>query len=129
MSRRLTRSWLILRVEGTHKILILKRSKKSRNPGQWDFIGGSSTKRRIDPRKLIRKETIEEIGFVLPYVTRRITVWAKFSIYHYFISTITLKQLKTIELSHEHSAYKIVNVNKLRHMKRLHHSIKIYLNH
>lgn len=127
MSKRLKRAWLILRVKGTNKVLILKRSKKSRNSGQWDFIGGSSRKRRLNPRKLIRKETLEEIGFNLPYITLRLTVIARYSTYYYFTSVITPKELKGIELSHEHKNYDLVSINRLRKIKNKHHSIRIYL--
>lgn len=127
MSKRLRRAWLILRVKGTNKVLILKRSKKSRNSGQWDFIGGSSRKRRLDPRKLIRKESFEEIGFNLPYTTLRLTVVARFSTYYYFTSVITSKQLKKIQLSHEHSDYDLISISRLRKLKNKHHSIRIYL--
>lgn len=125
----ITRSWLILKVKNTNKVVILKRSKSSRNKGQWDFIGGSSNKKRVNPRKLIRKESLEEIGFTLPYITRGLRVVAKYSTYHYFISRITKKELACIELSYEHTQYKLIDINKLRFHKKLHHSIRIYLKH
>lgn len=129
MAKRITRSFLILRVKGTNKVVVLKRSKKSRNSGQWDFIGGSSKKRRVNPRNLIRKESQEEIGFTLPYSTLRLSLVAKYSIYHYFISTITPKQLKDIQLSHEHSKYDLISINKLKLIKKQHNSIKLFLKH
>lgn len=125
----LTRSWLILKVKNTNKVVILKRSKSSRNKRQWDFIGGSSNKKRVNPRKLIRKESTEEIGYALPYITRSLRVIAKYSTYHYFVSTITRKELAYLKLSHEHTQYKLIDINKLRFHKKLHHSITTYLKH
>lgn len=124
---KLIRSWLILKVENTNKVVILKRSKKSRNSHQWDFIGGSAKRRKISPRKLIRKESYEEIGFMPSRLRSSLVVVEKLSIYYYYISTISLKQLAKLELSKEHSNIKVVNMNKLRKQKNLHHSIKIFL--
>ena len=124
-----TRSWLLLRLKGTNKVVVLKRSKLSRNKKQWDFIGGSSNRKRVNPRKLIRKESIEEIGFTPPYLISRLVVVAKFSIYYYFTSVITKEQLEIIILSHEHTQYKLININKLRYLKNTHHSIRIFIKH
>lgn len=121
------RSWLILKVKGTNKVVVLKRSKSSRNSGQWDFIGGSSKRRRANPRKLIRKESIEEIGFTLPFITNRLIIVSKYSTYYYFVSRITKKELAHLRLSHEHSRYKLIDINKLRYQRSLHHSIKLFL--
>jgi len=123
----LTRAWLILRLKGTNRIVILKRSKKSNNPKQWDFIGGSSRKKRLNPRKLIRKESLEEIGLPLMRVTLHQVVKAKRSTYHYFISDISRKQMNSLELNYEHSKMKLLPITKLAKKRRLHHSIKIYL--
>lgn len=122
-----TRSWLILRLKGTNKVLVLRRSKYSRNKNQWDFIGGSSNKKRVNPRKLIRRESFEEIGFTPPYLVSKLVVVAKFSIYYYFISTIDKNQLESIRLSHEHRDFKFININKLKLLKNKHHSIRIFL--
>ena len=122
-----TRAWLILRLKGTNKVLVLKRSKCSRNKKQWDFIGGSTNRKRVNPRNLIRKESSEEIGFTPPYLVTKLVVVAKFSIYHYFISSISNKELENIQLSHEHTHYKLININKLRLLKNTHHSIRIFL--
>lgn len=122
---RLKRCWLILKVEGTKEMLILKRSKHSRNKGQWDFIGGSSTG-KINPRKLIRKESLEEIGFI-PKLSLLLTVNKKRSTYHYFTGTIKKERLNSIQLNYEHSKFDTLDIIKLRRKKKLHHSIKTFL--
>ena len=122
-----TRAWLILRVKKTKKVIVLQRSKHSRNKGQWDFIGGSSNKRKVNPRKLIWKEYIEEIGFNPSYLQKDLVIVTKRSIYHYFSSTINEKQLESLELSKEHKDLKVVNINKLENIEKLHHSIKMFL--
>lgn len=124
---KLKRAWLILRLKSTNKIVILKRSKTSNNAKQWDFIGGSSKKRGINPRKLIRKESYEEIGFNPPFLVLRDIIINKFSIYYYYSSTISYKELESLELSHEHSRLKFISLIKLKKRKNLHHSIKTYL--
>jgi 8-oxo-dGTP pyrophosphatase MutT (NUDIX family) len=121
------RSWLILNVKGTNKVVILKRSKKSRNKGQWDFIGGSSNKERLNPRKLIRKECKEEIGFIPIHLTSLLVVVEKFSTYYYYTSEISLEKLEKLRLSHEHCDIKLIKQTNLRFHKKLHHSIKIFL--
>ena len=125
----LTRAWLILKLKGTNKVVILKRSKKSNNSGQWDFIGGSSRRKRINPRKLIKKESVEEIGLPLMKVTLIKIIPAKRSTYHYYVSEISRKQFNSLELNYEHSKIKLLAMNKLakKKNKRLHHSIRIYL--
>lgn len=126
----LTRAWLILKIKDTNKVVILKRSKKSNNSGQWDFIGGSSNKKRVNPRKLIRKESVEEIGFPLMKLTNVKVIYANNSIYYYYISEISRKKIKSLELNYEHSKMKLLAMNKLakKKKKRLHHSIRVYLN-
>ena len=121
------RCWLILKIEGTKEVLILKRSNTSRNKGQWDFIGGSS-KGKIKPRKLIRKEALEEIGFI-PKLSHLLTLNRKLSTYHYFMGTIKKGKLSNIQLNHEHSKFDTLDLIKLRKKKKLHHSIRIYLTH
>lgn len=121
----LKRVWLILKLEGTKKVLILKRSKKSNNPKQWDFIGGSS-QGKIKPRKLIRKESLEEIGFI-PEMSLLLTFYRKASVYHYYIGVIKKEELSNIELNYEHSKFDTLEINKLRKKKKLHHSIRFYL--
>lgn len=124
---KLKRAWLIITVQGTNKVLLLKRSKSSRNSKQWDFIGGSSTSRRLSPRKLIRKECKEEIGLIPLRLSNRLVVVEKYSIYHYFICTISPDKLDRIKLSKEHTDFKLVNIHKLRLQRNLHHSVRIFL--
>lgn len=126
VKNRRTRAWLILKVKGTNKVVILKRSKKSRNKGQWDFIGGSSNKERLNPRKLIRKECKEEIGFIPLRLTSKLVVVEKFSIYYYYLAEISYNKLVKLKLNYEHSDIRLVETQNLRFQKNLHHSIKIY---
>jgi hypothetical protein len=121
----LKRVWLILKVEGTDKLLILKRSKSSNNPKQWDFIGGSS-QGKIKPRKLIRKESLEEIGFI-PRMSLLSTFYKKGSVYHYYIGVIKKTELINIQLNYEHSKFDTLELHKLRKKRKLHHSVKFYL--
>lgn len=122
----LKRAWLILKVRGTDKVVILKRSRFSNNKKQWDFVGGSSLK-KIEPRKLIRKESYEEIGLHLKTLTLLSIVKSRRSTYYYFTSFISKKEVKNLELNYEHSKIKLLDLIKLRKKKRLHHSIKVYL--
>ena len=119
------RVWLILKIQGTNKIVILKRSKQSNNPKQWDFIGGSS-QGKIKPRKLIRKESLEEIGFI-PKMSLLLTFYRKGSVYHYYLGIIKKKELSNIQLNYEHSKFDTLEINKLRKKRKLHHSIRFYL--
>lgn len=123
---RLKRAWLVLNILGTKKLLILKRSKHSNNKGQWDFIGGSS-RGKIKPRKLIRKESFEEIGLIIPKLGLLSIVKKNQSTYYYFKGSISKKDLSNIQLNYEHSKYEILDLIKLRKKKRLHHSIRVYL--
>jgi 8-oxo-dGTP pyrophosphatase MutT (NUDIX family) len=124
---KIKRAWLIVHIIGTNKIAILKRSKTSRNPGQWGFVGGSSKKERLSPRKLIRKESHEEIGLTFSQSTMVNSLVRRNSIYYYFITNITLEQFNKLKLNYEHSRIKLINPNKLINKRRLHHSIKVYL--
>lgn len=124
---KIIRSWLIVKLKDTNKVIILKRSKKSRNSKQWDFIGGSGKWKKLNPRKLIRKESREEIGFKPPRLSLRGVVFEKLSIYYYFITEINQKQFDRLKLSKEHSNLKLVSLHKLRNHKKLHHSIRIFL--
>lgn len=127
--KRLIRAWLILKIKGTNKVVIMKRSKKSNNPRQWDFIGGSTRRKRVNPGKLIRKESIEEIGLPLMKMTLEKMVYAKDSMYYYYTSEISRKQFNSLQLNYEHSKIKLLAMNKLvkKKRKRLHHSILIYI--
>lgn len=119
------RVWLILKIKGTNRVVILKRSKHSNNAKQWDFIGGSS-QGKIKPRKLIRKESLEEIGFI-PEMNLLLTFYRKGSVYHYYLGVIKKSELNNIELNYEHSKFDTLEVNKLRKKRKLHHSIRFYL--
>lgn len=123
----LIRAWLILRLKGTNKVVILKRSKKSRNSGQWDFIGGSSRMRRYKPRKLIRKESLEEIGIPLFKIKTEMIIRNKYSTYYYFSTTLSSKDLERLQLNYEHSEVKLLPIHKLTYIKKAHHSIRTYL--
>lgn len=120
------RCFLILRIKGTHKILILRRSESSRHSGQWDIPGGSVIK-RVKPMNLMRKETQEEIGLTLFHLTSKLVVVERYSIYHYYSKYISKEVLEDIKLSEEHDSFKLVDIRKLRRMKHIHHSIRIYL--
>lgn len=126
MATKIKRVWLILQLEDTREVIILKRSKHSRNPKQWDFIGGSSRKRK-NPRNLIRKESLEEIGLVLSGISLIKTTYNKKSIYYYFTSIISRDELSRLELNYEHSAMKLIHFSKLKTKKKLHHSIKVFI--
>jgi 8-oxo-dGTP pyrophosphatase MutT (NUDIX family) len=121
------RAWLILYVIGLNKIIILKRSKTSKNPKQWGLIGGSTSRRKLSPRKLIRKESNEEIGFNPTHLILVHRFVTKQSAYYYYISTIREEQLPELRLNYEHSSLKLANLSKLRYKKKLHHSIEVYL--
>lgn len=76
-------SWVLIHTH--HKVLLGKRSKKSKRPGEWNFFGG-----RIDegerPIETALRETFEETGLELhPHSLRYL---GRIQGYHYFAYAI-----------------------------------------
>lgn len=118
-------AWVIFIDSRTGKILILKRSKKVRNPGQWCFPGGSAKK--VKAKKLAKQEVFEEVGLVnirkliaiLKVVTR--------SKRYYFYLKIVDKDKLDIKINHESVKYKWVKMERIQEIYRLHRSIRIFI--
>ena len=118
-------SWLVVLNKNTKKVLILKRSDSSNNRGKWDFPGGS-TKGLKSHRKLIYKETLQEIGIRPTKLSFIYSVRRKNKKYHYYMYFVKEDILPT--LSHEHSDFKWVKIYKLKYLKKLHLSVKVFIN-
>jgi 8-oxo-dGTP diphosphatase len=60
-----TSVWIAVLCPATARVLIAKRARRARNPGQWNFFGGGLD-RGERPEKAARRELREEAGIVVP---------------------------------------------------------------
>lgn len=118
-------SWVIIIDSEVDKVLILKRSKNVRNPGQWCFPGGSSKKQK--PRILAKNEALEEVG--IEYKKKDLGKIIELSLnnksYHYYVAFA--KEGFKVRLDKESKAFKWVKLNSLEHHKNQHNSIRKFV--
>ena len=106
-----------------HKILVLKRSKRTRNGGKWGLPGG-----RIDQDeswyRAARRESAEELKTVPEHgIVGSITVHRSHRLYAIFACRGSKKALGSWqpELNHEHDDWRWVNYAWIRaHQDKLH---------
>lgn len=112
-------AWLLL-IDDNDRVLIIKRSELVNNPGQWGLPGGSH--RTMKYRKLIKKETFEEVGLIV----KPTAVFKKQNgdkVHKYFIARFNHSK-HHIVLNHEACSYKFIHLSKLEKVKPVHRSIK-----
>lgn len=108
---------------GSGKVLVVKRSKEVNNPGQWNFPGGSSTKRK--PKSLVKKEALEEVGVEVEKVKLILEVDTVSKRHHFYIMYLPCKV--GVTLNYESTEYRWVKINRLRKFKGKHKSVKLFL--
>lgn len=118
-------SWIILIDKKVDKVLILKRSKVVRNPGQWCFPGGSSKKN--GPRKLAKKELYEEVGVDIPKrkLFKALEIQLKKKDYTYYI--LFYDGENPLTLDKESKKLKWVKLKSLEHHRNQHQSIRRFV--
>lgn len=114
-------AWLLLK-KG-NKVLIVKRSDKVNNSGQWGFPGGGHKKMKYV--ELILKETKEEIGIkVKPVAIFKKQVGNH--IHKYFVATYK-PDIHKIVLNYESSEFKFIHLSELSNVRNPHRSIKFLM--
>lgn len=119
----ITTSWVIFIRENTGEVLITKRSKVVRNPKMWNFPGGS-TKKKLKPKKLARKEAWEEVGLTMGKIKSVLVVRTTYKSYFYYLVPITTEDIK---LNYESSKYRWCEIDKLKGIKKKHKSLNLFL--
>jgi len=119
-------SWVVIIDVKVDKVLILKRSRIVKNPGQWCFPGGSAKNK--NPIKLAKTEAFEEVG--IEYKKKDLTSIIELTIgksknYHYYIAFA--KEGFKIRLDKESKAFKWVKLKSLERHKNQHGSIKSFV--
>lgn len=117
-------SWIIFRRAGDGKILLTQRSEVVRNPGEWNFPGGSTTKNKT-PHELAIKEAKEEVGIKIKYPQLVLVVGGSQK-YHYF-HLVENKGYEVIRLNYESNKYQWFTLDELWQLPNKHKSLKIFL--
>ena len=118
-------SWVIIIDKDIDKVLILKRSKKVRNPNQWCFPGGSSKKEK--PKTLAKHEALEEVGieYKKKDLGKIVEINLKKKDYHYYVAFA--KEGFEVRLDKESKAFKWVKLKSLENHKNQHQSIRVFV--
>tara|TARA_B110001454_G_C12701476_1_gene426732 strand:- start:1362 stop:1907 length:546 start_codon:yes stop_codon:yes gene_type:complete len=88
-------------------ILIFYRNRMlttQRTSGQWSIPKGR-IKENEDPVSAVQREVIEELGFQLPKIPRKIKVFHKENGGIFHVYAVILDRMETIHLNHEHEQY------------------------
>jgi len=102
-----------------NKLLTLKRSSKSNNPGLWDLPGGNMIYGELHDEALIR-EIFEETGKTEISKPKPVIVTSKFAndgeLFRLFIGYKSTTSKINVVLSDEHSEYKWVSYDEFINM-------------
>ncbi len=95
-------------------ILVFFRNKMlscQRKSGKWSVPKGR-IKEGEEPLLAISREVIEELGFALPKIPRKIKVIQKENGGKHHLYAVVLDRMETIVLNHEHTQYHWEDVDK-----------------
>ena len=95
-------------------ILIFYRNRMlstRRTSGQWSVPKGR-IKENEEPVTAVQREVIEELGFQLPKIPRKIKVFRKENGGIFHVYAVILDRMETIHLNHEHSQFHWEEFNK-----------------
>lgn len=117
-------AWLIILDSKKGKVLIIKRSGSVNNPYRWCFPGGSSKK--LKSKRLAKKEAKQEVGIKVKGISLILKVPLRIK-KHFFYVYYSKKGKTPIVLNYESSKYKWIKLSKLHKQRRLHRSVKVFL--
>ncbi len=98
----------------TKHFLMLKRSKSSNNPHQWNFPGGGIDKEE-DPKEAARREFREECGLEIPHWKKMFSLEHEDKKFHYYRPVI-IPHIRTIFPNSESSDWNWVKRREADHL-------------